>query len=218
MATVIQSGKCSDPSLHLGTQSGLCIPEQSWQHGQLITSVSGGVGRSHRSLEGVFRTGKKRRQGSGVRGLICFNGLYPAGDGSPLPSGLTMPADVREGGLRGMNLEPRPVKGPLQLSGQEMMEDPGAAAERESGGEDTDLSNIWKLELSGWCRVKDSGDSRTPSTGDWMVDVAPTGLKIQGQQCSVTLNWRHMCGIENTWLWRLWQVWAEGRDLGAISM
>ena len=83
-----------------------------------------------------------------------------------MPSGLTVPADAREGELRGMNLEPRPVKGPLQSSGQEMMEDPGAAAERESGGEDTDLSNIWKLELSGWCRMKDSGDSRTPSTGD----------------------------------------------------
>lgn len=161
---MIQSGKCGNPSLHLGTHGRLCIPEQSRQHEQLVTSVSGGVGRSHRALEGVFRTVKR----NGGRALVSedFNGLYPAGDGSPLPSGLTAPADTREGELRGRNLEPRPVKGPLQSSGQEMIEDPGAAAERESGGGDTDLRNIWKLELAGWCRVKDSGDSRPPSIGD----------------------------------------------------
>lgn len=43
------------------------IPEQSCQDEQeLATSISGGVGRSHRSLEGVFRAGK----GEGGRALV----------------------------------------------------------------------------------------------------------------------------------------------------
>lgn len=46
---------------------GGAIPEQSCQDEQeLATSISGGVGRSHRSLEGVFRAGK----GEGGRALV----------------------------------------------------------------------------------------------------------------------------------------------------
>lgn len=63
-------------------------------------SVSGGVGSSrHGSFEEVFRAGKREEARALVlEGPICFNELYPAGDGNPLHSGLIVSAN----GVRGV--------------------------------------------------------------------------------------------------------------------